>query len=99
HAREDMETRRLREQQVEADRALEALEAALQADGDELLTADERAMLLAARDELRQLRQGNDAHALEAGIKALEKAAQSYVERRMNSSIRKAMAGHRIDEF
>lgn len=99
HAREDMEARRLREQQVEADRSLEALEAALQTDGDELLTADERTTLLAARDALRQLRQGSDAHALEAGIKALEKAAESYVERRMNSSIRKAMAGHRIDEF
>ena len=46
YAREDMEARRLREQQVEADRSIEALEAALQNDGDTLLTAGERAALL-----------------------------------------------------
>lgn len=99
HARDDMEARRLREQQVEADRSIEALDAALQADGNELLSADERAVLLAAREQLAQLRQGTDFRAIEDGIKALEKAAESYVERRMNSSIRKAMAGHRVDEF
>jgi molecular chaperone HscA len=42
HAREDMELRRLHEQQVEADRVLEALQAALTKDGDLLLDADER---------------------------------------------------------
>lgn len=99
YAREDMEARRLREQQVEADRSIEALEAALQNDGDTLLTADERAALLVARDQLRELRQSTDALAIENGIKALEKAAESYVERRMNASIRAAMAGHRIEDF
>ena len=99
HAREDMEARRLREQQVEADRSIEALEAALQADGDVLLTAEERTALLIARDQLVHLRQGTDHRAIEAGIKALEKAAEPYVERRMNASIRAAMAGHRVDEF
>jgi molecular chaperone HscA len=99
HARDDMEARRLREQQVEADRSIEALEAALQSDGDALLTAEERAQLLAARDQLRTLRQSTDAGAIEHGIKALEKAAESYVERRMNASIRAAMAGHRIEDF
>jgi len=29
----------------------------------------------------------------------LEKDCEFYVERRMNSGIRKAMAGHRVDEF
>ena len=99
HARDDMEARRLREQQVEADRSIEALEAALQSDGDALLTAEERAQLLAARDQLRTLRQSTNAGAIEHGIKALEKAAESYVERRMNASIRAAMAGHRIEDF
>ena len=99
HARDDMEARRLREQQVEADRSIEALEAALQNDGDALLTAEERAQLLAARDQLRTLRQSTDAGAIEHGIKALEKTAESYVERRMNASIRAAMAGHRIEDF
>lgn len=99
HAREDMEARRLREQQVEADRSIEALDAALKADGEALLTAEERQALLAAREQLAQLRQGTDHRAIEAGIKALEKAAEPYVERRMNASIRAAMAGHRVEEF
>ena len=99
YARDDMEARRLREQQVEADRSIEALEAALQSDGDVLLSAEERSTLLAARDQLRTLRHSTDALAIEHGIKALEKAAESYVERRMNASIRAAMAGHRIEDF
>ena len=99
YAREDMEARRLREQQVEAERSIEALEAALQSDGDVLLSAEERSTLLAARDQLRTLRHSTDALAIEHGIKALEKAAESYVERRMNASIRAAMAGHRIEDF
>lgn len=99
HAREDMEARRLREQQVEADRSMEALDAALASDGDVLLTDAERADLLAARARLAELRQGMDWRAIEGGIKALEKAAEPYVERRMNASIRAAMAGHRVDEF
>ena len=99
YAREDMEARRLREQQVEADRSMEALDAALKADGDTLLTADERRQILVFRDQLAILREGGDYRALEAGIKAMEKAAEAYVERRMNASIRAAMAGHRVDEF
>ena len=99
YAREDMEARRLREQQVEADRSMEALDAAFKADGDTLLTADERRQILVFRDQLAVLREGSDYRALEAGIKAMEKAAEAYVERRMNASIRAAMAGHRVDEF
>ena len=99
HARDDMEARRLREQQVEADRAIEALDAALQVDGEVLLSAAEREHILGFRTKLAELRSGNDYQALEAGIKALEKAAEAYVERRMNASIRAAMTGHRVDEF
>ena len=99
HAREDMELRRLREQQVEADRVLEALEAALAEDGAELLDAGEREHIDAAAAALRQAREGGDHHAVKAAIEAVEKASAVYVERRMNESIRRAMAGHRIDEF
>ncbi|QQZ27991.1 Fe-S protein assembly chaperone HscA [Thiothrix subterranea] len=99
YARDDMEARRLREQQVEADRAIEALDAALQADGEVLLSAVEREHILGFRVKLVELRPSSDYQAIEAGIKALEKAAETYVERRMNASIRAAMTGHRVDEF
>jgi len=44
-------------------------------------------------------RQGSDYLAIKKAIEAVEKASSHYVERRMNSSIRDAMAGHKVDEF
>lgn len=99
HAREDMEARRLREQQVEADRVIEALESALAADGDALLSPKERAGIDAALLALKQTRQGDDHLALKRAIGDLEKACTEYVARRMNTSIQKAMAGHKVEEF
>ena len=37
--------------------------------------------------------------AIKTALETLEKASGGYVERRMNESIRRAMAGHRVDEF
>jgi len=99
YARVDMEARRLREQQVEADRVLEALDSALKVDGDQLLTETERKVLLLKHAELATARAGDDVRAIEQAIKALEQAAEAYVERRMNASVRAAMAGHKVDEF
>ena len=100
HAREDMDVRRLVEEKVEAQRVIEALNAALAADGDELLTAEERARVQASLERLvATAEQSQDATEVEAAIKRLEQDCEFYVERRMNSGIRKAMAGHRVDEF
>jgi molecular chaperone HscA len=99
HARDDMEMRRLREQQVEADRVLEALDAALAEDGERLLDATERDAIDAAAEVLRTVRNDGDHRAIKTAIEAVEKASGAYVERRMNESIRRAMAGHRVDEF
>jgi molecular chaperone HscA len=99
HAQDDMEQRRLREQQVEADRVLEALEAALAEDGDRLLDAEERKHIDAAADALRQAGKGPDYQTIKQAIEGVEKASSDYVARRMNDNIRKAMAGHRVDEF
>ena len=95
----DKDARRLREEQVDADRVLEALQAALAADGDRLLDAQERSVIDAAAEKLSELRNGTDYQAIKQAIKAVEKASSGYVERRMNSSIRDAMAGHSVDEF
>ena len=99
YALEDMNTRRVREQQVEAARSLGAIDAALAADGETLLNAVEHASILKARDHLASLQSSTDLAGIESAIKALEKAAETYVERRMNASIQAMMAGHRIDEF
>ncbi len=99
HAKDDMEARRLREQQVEADRVLEAIQAALAADGDEFLDAEERAAIDAAVEALRAARGGTDHRAIKQAIENLESVATAYVDRRMNANIRKAMTGHAVDEF
>jgi molecular chaperone HscA len=99
HAREDLDARRLRELQVEAMRTVEALRAALAADGDALLDADERARVERALGALERTAGGEDARAIQAETESLEKTCEFYVERRMNRSIHDAMAGHRIEEF
>ncbi|UTM56637.1 Fe-S protein assembly chaperone HscA [Photobacterium sp. CCB-ST2H9] len=98
HAREDKDARALAEQRVEADRVLEGLISALAADGDQLLSKAERDALEAVMMELVQLRQGDDPRAIEAGIKKTDKASQEFAARRMDKSIREALAGHSIDE-
>ncbi|WP_318451928.1 Fe-S protein assembly chaperone HscA [Photobacterium leiognathi] len=98
YAQDDKDARALAEQQVEADRVLEGLITALAADGDTLLSADERAELEAVMMELVQLRQGTDTRAIEAGIKKTDKASQEFASRRMDQSIRRALAGQSIDE-
>ncbi len=98
HAKGDMAARMLREQQVEADRVIEALSSALAVDG-ELLDDDERARLDAAMAELREARAGTDTDAIEAAIKKVDAASDEFAARRMDKSIRKALSGQRVDQL
>lgn len=99
HAQEDMEARKLREQQVEAQRVIEALTAALKDDGDALLNADERSGVESALRTLAEITRDGDHAAIKSAVGALEKSCEFYVERRMNASVRKAMSGHSVDDF
>ncbi|MGB5397234.1 MAG: Fe-S protein assembly chaperone HscA [Gammaproteobacteria bacterium] len=99
HAEEDMQARSLREQQVEGERVLAALDAALAADGEALLSPDERARIDKFRQALVDVNTGNDAAAIKSAIKLLEASCDDFVARRMNSSIKQAMRGHSIDEY
>lgn len=98
HAQDDKDARTLAEQQVEADRVLEGLITALAIDGDTLLSKEERETLEGVMMELVQLRKGTDYRAIEQGIKKTDKASQEFASRRMDKSIRQALAGQSIDE-
>ena len=98
-AEADIQQRMLREQQVDADRVIEALDAAMRTDGDQLLDDEERQTILEARAQLLTARQGDKVDAIEQAIKHLEAVCEDYVARRMNASIRGAMKGHRVDEY
>ncbi|EHZ2592705.1 Fe-S protein assembly chaperone HscA [Vibrio parahaemolyticus] len=99
HAKEDMQARALAEQRVEADRVIEGLIAAMQADGDELLSEQEKQDLLKAIEALIKLRNGDDANAIEQGIKDTDKASQDFASRRMDKSIRAALSGQSVDDI
>jgi molecular chaperone HscA len=99
HAREDMQARALREQQVEADRMIEDLLTALYKDGDTLLDAEERQCLEVAIAELRQLRETTEEHrVLARQIESVAKASEEFAARRMDASIKSALAGQTLDE-
>ncbi|MFW1562424.1 Fe-S protein assembly chaperone HscA [Vibrio parahaemolyticus] len=99
HAKEDMQARALAEQRVEADRVIEGLIAAMQADGDELLSEQEKQDLLKAIEALIELRNGDDANVIEQGIKDTDKASQDFASRRMDKSIRAALSGQSVDDI
>ena len=100
HAQDDMEARSLREQQVEADRVVEAINAALEKDGKQLLNAEELQQITASRDQLIDVRnQATDPDNIKSAIKQLETISEEYVARRMNASVRTMMQGHKVEEF
>ncbi|MDC0609120.1 Fe-S protein assembly chaperone HscA [Vibrio sp.] len=99
HAEDDMKARALVEQRVEADRVIEGLIAAMQADGDELLSEEERQALIKSIEALIELRNGDNADAIEQGIKDTDKASQEFASRRMDKSIRAALSGQSVNDI
>jgi len=99
HARDDMQTRALREQQVEADRMIEDLQAAIDKNGADLLDISELQCLQVALEELKQLRQTSGDHRqLARQIEILGKTSEEFAARRMDASIKQALAGLSLDD-
>lgn len=99
YAKEDMQARALAEQKVEADRVIEGLLVALQENGEQLLSVDEYQSIEASLKALIQLRNGDDADAIEQGIKDTDKISQEFASRRMDVSIRAALSGQSVDDI
>lgn len=97
HARDDVAQRALRELQVDARRLAESTAAALAADAD-LLDAAERARIDDALQALGALAGGDDAEALRPAIARLSRETEDFAARRMDRSIRGALAGSRVDD-
>jgi len=95
----DKELRSLKEKQVEAQRHLEALESALQSDGESLLQQHQITELRAAMAELAIIAAGTDAELIEAKTVALNQLSEEFAGRRMDVSIKTALAGHSLDEI
>ena len=99
HAGDDRDARALREQEVEADRSIEALEAALAADGKLLLDEQEYAALMADLESLKAIRHSKDTMAILNEIERIGKSSEEFAARRMNQGIRKALSGQNVDDL
>lgn len=98
HARDDMQARMLKEQQVEAARVDESIRSALSQDGD-LLAAAERETIEQALNDMNTKAQGTDTDAIKAAIEALDTLSQDFASRRMDKSIQAALTGQTVDDI
>lgn len=89
----------LKEQQVDADRVLEALVVALAQNGTKLLSATELTSLQDAMAALANTAKGDDTQAIKDAIEVVDKASQDFASRRMDESIQQALAGQSVDDI
>ena len=97
-AEQDRKTRALAEERVEAERLMEATQRALEVDGD-LLAPEERAEVEALIAKVGEIARGEDHHAIKAAVEALSHGTDEFAARRMNRSIKSALAGKKVQEI
>ncbi|RMR55476.1 Chaperone protein HscA -like protein [Pseudomonas syringae pv. actinidiae] len=99
YAGDDKVARVLREHQVDAERLLEAVQGALEADGERLLDEEERLVINLQMDELRELMQGTDGYAIEQQTKRLSQVTDAFAARRLDSTVKAALAGRNLNDI
>ncbi|NMY67983.1 Fe-S protein assembly chaperone HscA [Pseudomonas sp. WS 5414] len=99
YAGDDKVARVLREQQVDAQRLIEAVQGALDADGDRLLDAEERMVIELQMQELSELMRGTDGYAIEQQTKRLSQVTDAFAARRLDSTVKAALAGRNLNEI
>ena len=98
HAQLDMQARALKEQQVDAERMLFAIDAALAADA-QLLSAEEQHAIRCSMDHLRALASQKDHQAIRHAIQALSHQTDHFAALRMNRAVSQALSGRKLDEL
>jgi molecular chaperone HscA len=99
HAKDDMLARALNEQRVDGTSLIEATQAALAEDGAALLNSDERQAIENRIAELKTIMEGQDHQAIKRSIEALNLATTEFAQRRMDMNVRRALAGHKLEEI
>ena len=99
HAEEDKQARQLAELRLDAWQLLEGLRSALEADGEALLNVEEREVIDAEMAALQGLIDGDDAAMIREKTDALGRLSEAFATRRMDKSIREALAGVSLDEL
>ncbi|MDP3848234.1 MAG: Fe-S protein assembly chaperone HscA [Pseudomonas sp.] len=98
-AGDDKVARVLREQQVDAERLLVAVQAALQMDGERLLEACERAEIELQMRLLSELMVGSDGAAIELQTKRVTQVTDAFAARRLDATVKAGLAGRRLNEI
>lgn len=98
NAGSDAQLRALREQQVELRQLVESIRAAMAADGDLLSDAEKSAITHGLRNAGVAL-SADDADLARRAVQALSAASDGFAARRMDRSIRAALAGRSVDEI
>lgn len=99
HATDDKEIRALNEARVDASRMLDAIVSAMAKNAEELLNDREIAELNSGVDRLREISAGSDTRIIVKETESLGKLSETFAARRMDVSIKKALAGQQIDEL
>ncbi|MFP3517683.1 Fe-S protein assembly chaperone HscA [Pseudomonas sp. SIMBA_077] len=99
YAGDDKVARVLREQQVDGQRLIEAVQAALEVDGERLLDAEERMVIELQMQELAELLKGTDGYAIEQQTKRLSQVTDAFAARRMDLTVKAALAGRNLNEI
>ncbi len=98
-AGDDKVARVLREQQVDAERLLVAVRAAIAADGERLLSMDEIAAIEQQMQLLEQLMVASDGAAIEQQTKRLTQVTDAFAARRLDATVKAGLAGRRVNEI
>lgn len=94
----DARARMLREQQVDARQLVESVQAALAVDSD-LLDDAERQLVDERLAAAAIAQHADDVEVVRAAVQALSDATEDFAARRMDRSIRAALAGRKLDEL
>ncbi|WP_028357008.1 Fe-S protein assembly chaperone HscA [Brackiella oedipodis] len=97
NAQFDAQQRLLREQQLEAQQLLQSLRSALESDAD-LLSPQELAEVQAQMQHTEASAAGDDVEAIRQAVAKLSAATEEFAARRMDRSIRQALAGKSVDD-
>jgi len=99
HATDDVHVRALREEIVDGQRLVEAIDAALKEDQD-LLEADELEMIQRKVKALKELiSESKDVQVIRRSVESLSKSTDEFAAKRMNKSIKLALAGKKIEDI
>ncbi|MBI4742282.1 MAG: Fe-S protein assembly chaperone HscA [Betaproteobacteria bacterium] len=98
HTKDDAFRRALKEAQVEAQRLIDAVQSAIKSDG-ELLSAEQRTRVEAAIIKLQTAALSESRRHLTLAMDDLEAETKDFAARRMDKSIRRALAGKSIHQL